>query len=366
MHRLRSHGRARGALPIAVVLGLFAGLASAQEASSSDEQSQGRTTLRLRYAAAEACPSEADFRQGLERRTERLRFSEEGAFGELLDVRLWQDGKTFRGSVIQKERSLERDVTAASCGDVALALTVIVLVAFDPTANLGAVDSPAPLSESAPPDEAEPSTTTAVPLERSPQRSKEPPVALSPVESTAPTQARDRVQTVRFVGFSPRIQWGDHPGLGVGAEVDVVSASEGIFGGTSLGVQATTSSDASTLGETRFLQLGVSLGLCPLSKAGLSISICGGLEGGAMAAFSQDTVTLRAGATAWRPQLAPVVSLGVRVPLLRLWSLQAGVAVAAPLFRFRYHVDRVDGSRETFFEQRPLAGRASLGVLYAF
>lgn len=103
-------------------------------------RAQGSTTaLRLAYEASPGCPSAPSFRGQVVARTARVRFADGEATDQVLVVSLVQEAGRVVGRLRVDETTgstLTRELSGASCDEVASALALVAALAFDPQAKI--------------------------------------------------------------------------------------------------------------------------------------------------------------------------------------------------------------------------------------
>jgi hypothetical protein len=147
--------------------------------------------IRLAYQAVEGCPDQASFEAAVRSRKAPVLFVDQGQ-SRTVDVRI-EAGPPFAGRLVVRRGDVvegTRDVHAASCAEVADALTLMVQLAVDPSA---ALDAPAPSATPAPVTSGSASTspvepTAIAPKRIAPQPAPPPPPVVAPTE-TRPAEA---------------------------------------------------------------------------------------------------------------------------------------------------------------------------------
>lgn len=307
--------------------------------------------LGLDYDAPSGCPSDTEFARGIEQRTPRVRFTTDES-APVLHVRYTTHHDEIRGSVSDAQRGLQREVRGHSCADVALALTVITVIAFDPNAPL---DQPSPGNEEPEDEEPPEATPKATPVASAPTVVA--PVAPAPVAPSSPEHPAEVL-----LGLAARGQVGDLPAVAPGLQLQLVREAEIDL---AFGAHVATSSATFTLGRARLVQAGLTGAICPAAGETVRVAACAGLEAAALASLTSDSARLNAADPAWRPELAPLLSLSLRLRLNRQWALGFNAGAVFQLFRHTFQFERVDGTNQTLFEQSLVSGRATVGVFHA-
>lgn len=134
----------------------------------------------LSYRAPKGCPEVAEFRKSVQRRSERVRFVNEGSHERELSIVLSKRGEVTIGELrlLERDGSLrQRNVRFSSCTEAVEGLALITVVSLDPQALLQAPPAEPVVEEKRPPPPATPKkpkpepATPAAPLARRPGRS---------------------------------------------------------------------------------------------------------------------------------------------------------------------------------------------------
>lgn len=111
-------------------------IASAQESSEP---------LSVHYAAASSCPPADEFFAAVQARSSRVRRAADEASARTVHVKLYRKRDTFVGELAIQDRgraSRVRQVSGATCDEVASAVALIAAVSIDPTAIAGSPPGP--------------------------------------------------------------------------------------------------------------------------------------------------------------------------------------------------------------------------------
>jgi hypothetical protein len=329
------------------------GLAPQQSAHAEPRAAQAA----LEYRAGHGCPDEAVFRSRIEVRTP-------GALdpraSRSLSVTL-EGGEPSRGRLLLTTEGapVMRDVTGASCDEVASALALIAAVLLERGAG---PDEPGAPPASPPPAEEPPVASGPPPVPPPPAPSSVPPPPAGPAEADA-------------AGPPPRVRWalgaqallggGAGPALAGGvrvsgeASIDVAAGpalrlSVAWYPGTDLGTE---------LGPVRFSLIAGRLEVCPvrLSAGSFSLSPCLTLDAGRISASPSDPLPGAEPGEA-RLWLAP----GALARLAWFFGPVVGVevegGVTVPLDRYRFYF-----SPEPLVYQVPdVVGTGGLGLVLRF
>jgi hypothetical protein len=187
----------RGATVLAAVSMLFGSARRAHAQGSADEQ-----PIRIQYTAHDGCPDALGFFWYVRARTQRVRLAAPGESADLATIDIVQaDGKS-RGTLELPPvdgRPFTRQVEAASCSDVVLALSLVVALSYDPdaTTTFPTVVT-APPSEPAPP--VQPAPVLVLPPPAAPPEPVESPRRMPPYGAAAGLMA------LGFGGVAPSLQ----------------------------------------------------------------------------------------------------------------------------------------------------------------
>jgi hypothetical protein len=131
------------------------------------------TALRLVYEASPGCPSAPSFRGQVVARTARVRFVDGEATDRVLFVSIVDEpGRTvgrLRVDELQGS-SLARELSGASCDEVASALALIAALAFDPQAKIDPAPAPAAPKPAPAPAAPKPAPAAPRPASRAPTK----------------------------------------------------------------------------------------------------------------------------------------------------------------------------------------------------
>jgi len=171
-------------------LGLL--LAAAAPAPSHVEE------ISLDYSTVGDCPSMREFEEQVYARTQRVRFVSGHRSKRYFRVHLGTDSGVAVGRVTSGSGSdggNAREVTSDSCGDVAAAIALVVALAVDPNASVGAVQESAtsPAQTAAPAVDAQPAAPTVDAQGAAPAKDAQPATSATYAPPAAPTAY---VQTV--------------------------------------------------------------------------------------------------------------------------------------------------------------------------
>jgi hypothetical protein len=337
----------------------LAALVFARAAPAADGKGAGEPVrFHVSYVADDGCPTEADFRHGVETRALRAEATDAAHANVGLVVTLRRDGERTTGVLVvtlpDGTRS-ERKVSDTSCEAAAASLAVVSALGLD-----------ALLPEPAPPPEA-PAVPPAPPAP--PVAPREPPKsAPGPVEPTPPVDARlpkwgidvrVRAHALWESAVAPRLP------LGVLAGGDVASRGQGVFA-PSAGLSAlfTPNGRATTAaGSASFRLLAVRFIGCPFrfGKArGASFRPCLELDAGALRGTPDEAVRNRTRRT--MPWLAAGLGVHGELPVGAGLALEAGAA-GRTLFRHDVFVLRPG---LPIHDVPALSVGVSAGLSYAF
>ena len=124
----------RGAVAVAIGALAIGAAPLGIAAASADEPLE---PIVLRYEAEAGCPDAAEFGGEVRGRASRARLADPGERARTFTVRITRAGRTFRGPLEVRETagdSSARDVSGASCAEVASALALVTALAIDPQA----------------------------------------------------------------------------------------------------------------------------------------------------------------------------------------------------------------------------------------
>jgi hypothetical protein len=186
----------------ALALGFCSAIASATSARAQTAETLG---VQLQYRAFEGCPDAAAFRAQVLARTHRLTFEEDGTRADVAwSVTLAETSNGARGALRVRSAKLgrlERQVTAASCAQVASALSLVAALSVDPEASLTVPEEPTPAKP--------PTKPPATP----------PPFAQEPALPTPHTRRETKLSLGLTLtgqsGVAPRLSWAPRPFVGL-------------------------------------------------------------------------------------------------------------------------------------------------------
>ncbi len=309
------------------------------------------TALRLAYEASPGCPSAPSFRGQVVARTARVRFAEGEATEHVLFVSLVREPARVVGRLRVDERqgsSLARELSGASCDEVASALALIAALAFDPQAKTAPLPAPPP---AAPPLGAPRRPAPERPPPRAPAR----PAAPAPWHVALGAQAR--LASGPLPGFWPQ----------AGLFVELASGRRGWLSPSlrAIGVTTWRQSYEGGGGNASFSFAGGRLEGCPARwqlAARLDASPCLGLEAawlraqGGFEAGPQDRLWLALEASG-RLRWAPAGP----------FFLEAQAGFGVPLTPYRFLFER-PGTSDTYVVHKvgPLGGQLGFSLGLSF
>jgi hypothetical protein len=326
-------------------------------AADGERQPADPVRFHVTYAADEGCPTQAEFRHGVETRALRAEATDAEQASVGLAVTLRRDGERTAGVLVvtlPDGTSSERRVSDASCEAAAASLAVVSALALDALQSEAGPPSEASTKPPAPPV---PAATAREPPSAMGSPPPEPPVV--PRRPKRGVALRIRAQGLWESAVAPRLPLGVLAGGELSSRAPGVFApSVGLAGLVTLSGRATTS-----VGAASFRLLAARLSACPLRlglTAGISLRPCLELDAGALRGTPDETV--RNGTRRTMPWLAG--GLGLRGEL----SLGAGLALDASaagrgLVRHDAFVLRPG---LPVYDVPPLSVGASLGLSYGF
>lgn len=271
-------------------LGLVGALLSASAlAAEPDEQ-----PLRIQYTAHSACPDALAFFFHVRARTRRVRLAEPGELALLVSVRIEQEGSESVGTLElpatpEQSEPFVRQVRAASCEEVVLALSLVLALAYDP-------------------DAVQSFPSVALPANPSPPLPSLPPPPRAPEPVSKPDAGVWRAAfglDGLFVGGM--VASGLAPGLGAFAEIGRVG---GLFAPTLTAsfVYVPKESHVSDVDPSaRFGYLGGRLALCPVNflfaVKELALAPCLAFDLGALSASTELADPVAAPPVVWDASL---------------------------------------------------------------
>jgi len=306
----------------------------------------------MQYTAHAGCPDALGFFWHVRARTQRVRLAATGELALLVAVRIEQEGNESVGTLElpapDQSEPFVRQVRAASCEEVVLALSLVLALAYDPDA-VQSFASPAPPGSPPPPPE--------------PHRSPPPPA--HPRASASETSAWRAAFGLDGLFVGGMIASSLEPGLGAFAEV-------GRTGGfvaptvTASFVFVPSESHVTDVDPTaRFGYVGGRLALCPVNllslvAKGVELSPCLALDVGRLSASTELADPLGVASSSWVASLA----------ILRFrWNFYdrffgetiagAGVTLKRPPDTFRVEEQ---GQEKTVFEVPPVVSDFGVGV----
>lgn len=356
LHRVSRGTFSRSALPGARIL--LAVLVLTRTALAADGEEPSGTPLRfhLSYAADDGCPTEADFRRGVEIRALRAQATDAAHASVGLAVTLRRDGERTAGMLVvtlPDGTSSERRVSDTSCEAAAASLAVMSALGLD-----------ALLPAARPPLE-------------EPARPKEPPAPAAMAPAPAASALRRTGQTPAVavrrpnggadVGVRAHLFWesavAPRVPFGVLAGGEVSSRGAGVFAPSAAltGLVTLTGRAETSAGSAGFRLLAARFTGCPLRTgrfAHTSLRTCLELDAGALRGTPDETVRNHTPRT--MPWLAGGFGLHGEVPL------DAGIALefaAAGRALFRHDVFVVRPGLPVY-DVPPLSLAISLGLSY--
>src|SRR5687768_8409775 len=319
----------RGTWSQSAVRLLLTVLVLARTALAADGEEPSRTPVRfhLSYAADDGCPTEADFRHGVETRALRAQATDAAHASVRLAVTLMRDGERTAGVLVvtlPDGTSSERRVSDTSCEAAAASLAVMSALGLDALLPVPR----RPVEEPARPPEPSPPAAMAPALAASAVRRTE------QARTVAAHPNRDAEVHIRAHVFwesavAPRVPFGVLAGGAVSSRgAGVFAPSAGLTALVTLTGRAETSSGAADfrLFAARFIG-------CPLRPgrvADASLRTCLELDAGALRGTPDESVRNHTPRT--MPWLAAGFGLHAEVPLDAGLALQF-VAAGRALFR---------------------------------
>jgi len=279
----------------------------------------------LSYRATDGCPSAADFRRGVSRRSARVRFVEEGSHERALSITLRKDGDYANGELrlIERDGSVrQRSVRFTTCAEAVEGLALIAVVSLDPQALLEPDKLAEPLAGGSPAPSA-----TAQPA----------PVPAKPASPRASVPAPQRSKTQLAIGgeFNVAIRALPEPALGGSLFVDVASGSQARFAPLlriAVSHVERRGLSSSSGAEATFTLTLATLSACPwrLTAGFLALRPCAFASGGVLYAGGSKTTNLQ-------QRTRPYGALGGSVLLLarasQTMDIVADLALGATLLR---------------------------------
>jgi hypothetical protein len=300
--------------------------------------------VRIDFRAPATCPSREAFLAGIRARTSRMQLAPTGSPARTFSVVLEDRASGGAGRVTIQDRDgrqLRRDVTGASCEEVADVLALVVALAIDPHATLAprTPQSAPTASGSAQENAPSPSATPAPVAPTASAAPDAPPVH----EEARQSIARDRASRTFFLaagagasgrsGVTPAVLFGSHVFVEARVATDTWSALR-----LRLSFERTASGMLDVDGGgARFTWTAARADTCVAGwrKGSASISPCFGAEAGTLEAAGSNIDHAR-GAT--RPWLAigPLVRAAWRLvdPLYLAFDVSAHAALVRPQFFF--------------------------------
>jgi hypothetical protein len=312
--------------------------------------------FRVSYAAHDGCPTEADFRRGVETRALRAKATDDPHASVRLAVTLSRDGERTAGVLVvtlPDGTSSERRVNDAACDAAAASLAVVSALALD--ALLPAPDPPPgePAGPAAPPAPAtaapSPGTTAAKREERAP--------SLDRRRAGQRFDLRVRAHGVWESAVAPRLP------LGVLAGGEISWRRAGVLApSVGLGALVTLSGRATrSVGSASFRLVASRLDACPLRlgpSTGAALRPCLELDGGVLRGTPDETVRNPVART--MPWFAAGITLHGALPVGAALALEAAVS-GRMLYRHDAFVLRPN---LPVYDVPPLSAGASLGLSY--
>jgi hypothetical protein len=327
-------------------------------AADSEEPSGAPVRFHLSYAAGEGCPTEAEFRHGVEVRALRAQATEAAHASVGLAVTLRRDGERTAGVLVvtlPDGTSSERRVSDTSCEAAAASLAVVSALGLDALLSAARPASEEPTKAPGP---SAPAAMAPLPAGSSVTRTAQ----ARPVAARRPTRGVD--VRVRAHGFwesavAPRVPFG------VLAGGEVSSRGAGLFApSAALAALVTLTGRAATsAGSADFRLLAGRFTGCPLRPgrfAGASLHTCFEFDAGALRATPDEAVRNRTPRT--MPWLAAGLGLRGQLPLDAGLALEVA-ATGRALFRHDAFVLRPGLA---VHDVPPLSVGVSLGLSYGF
>lgn len=203
-------GRGARTIGAALSTALLPGLATTLRARADD----ATEPVRIAYDAPSGCPSTSWFVAAVSARTTRARIAEPSERARTFVVVLDETARGAAGNVTIRGldgRELRRDVSGATCAEVAETLALVVALAIDPRASL----APVALPVASAPVVATPSASVSAPTSPS----------AAPPPTTIPTPAMPSPAARRAVAPRPRARLSFSLGAGASLATGVTPAT---------------------------------------------------------------------------------------------------------------------------------------------
>jgi len=234
--------------------------------------------IRVEYSAHEGCPDVLGFFWYVRARTQRVRLAAEGETADLARISIVRDDDRSLGTLELapfEGRPFSREVEAPTCGDVVLALSLVVALAYDPDAT-----TTFPSTVTAPPAPAPAPTPPAPPPVVAPAQTPE-----SPLAETRPRASRyggaAGIAVLGSGGISPNLQFVLAPFVEFGA-----NARTGLWrprARASFLVEVPAATVFTSVGAATLQLFAGQIEGCPISvpiAGGVAVVPCLGLDAG--------------------------------------------------------------------------------------
>ncbi len=324
--------------------------------------------VRIEYQASPGCPDAVTFSAAVNARTTRARAASAGERARTFVVVVAPDGRGVAGRVTIRDldgRELRRDVTGATCAEVADALALVVALAIDPHASVTPIALPP--AASAPPSSAStPHSSTPAPppasAARPPTVLPSPSVSALPPPRSSPSPLAPRTARVAFgaLGAGGVFSTGVTPstlfGLDVFAELRL-AADDWMTPSFRIAFERTASDTLTGAnGTARFVWTAGRFDACVRGwRAGrLSIGPCARAEVGAISAAGGGVTHPKNETGPWLA-LAPAVR--ARVSIADVLFLDADLALRVALARETFYFE----PDATFYEVPVLGVTGGVG-----
>jgi hypothetical protein len=327
-------------------------------AADGEERSGAPVRFHLSYAADEGCPTEAEFRHGVEIRALRAQATDAAHASVGLAVTLRREGERTAGVLVvtlPDGTSSERRVSDTSCEAAAASLAVMSALGLD---ALLPATRPTINEPTKPPEPSAPAAMAPAPAASSVTRTAEArPVAAR--GSKRGVDVRAHAHVFWESAIAPQVPFG------VLAGGEVSSRGAGVFApSAALTALVTLTGRATTsAGSADFRLLAARFTGCPLRPgrfAGASLRTCFEFDAGALRATPDETVRNHTPRT--MPWLAAGLGLRGQVPLDAGLALEVA-ATGRALFRHDAFVIRPG---LPVHDVPPLSVGVSLGLSYGF
>jgi hypothetical protein len=324
---------------------------------SADELKRAATLQWVRMPGAEACSDGLALSRAVDAKLGRAVFTAPSAAMLVVEGRAERDGEAYRAvlSLVDEAGnelgSRELRSTQSDCKELSELVAVALAVMVDPDGAIAAApvaarptEAPQPAPRAAPAPEREPPKLPTCPAC---------PIVAPPVRPEADAAAFARVS----LGQLPR------PAIGAGLSFELAFPG---WGGARLEAAGFRDQerelDALPGAGARLRMIYAGLGLCPLwaSNKRMRFSGCAGAQAGVLQSRSFGLDTGARDSTD-----AIVTGEGAGHYSLRLGkgvALYAGASLLVPIVRPLYEARRADGTRDTLFEPKAIAGSFDLGI----